>query len=304
MAREAAAFDVPFLLEPLAYPATPEQAADPALMGAAHTDLVLETAARLTGLGATVLKMQFPAHPDHDPPDEWAAACAELDGMVAEPWAVLSAGVFLRRVQAPGGDRLGRRCLGVHGRQGGVGRTGRTPTGRASSAGIQSGSESDLRAALYRRHDGASLAPGSGLLVVTAGRLRVAAYARAVWDDQILLARIAPGYPSPGSWTLPGGGLDMGEAPEEALVRELAEETGLDGDVGSILGINSIFFPASADRPQALHWLRIVYHVAVRGIPVGETDGSTDLAAWVPLAEVAALPTVELVDYALTLPGL
>lgn len=93
VAREAAAFDVPFLLEPLAYPATPEQAADPALMGAAHTDLVLETAARLTGLGATVLKMQFPAHPDHDPPDEWAAACAELDGMVAEPWAVLSAGV-------------------------------------------------------------------------------------------------------------------------------------------------------------------------------------------------------------------
>ena len=132
----------------------------------------------------------------------------------------------------------------------------------------------------------------------------MAAYARAVWQRQILLARIAPGYPSAGQWTLPGGGLGLGESPEAALVRELAEETGLAGQVGAVLGIDSIFFPASDDRPQPLHGLRIVYDVALERTPISETEGSTDQAAWIPLGELSVLPTVELVDFALDLPGL
>jgi len=93
IAEQCAHHDLPFLLEPLAYPASPEEAADPARLRSAHRRLVLETARRLTGLGATILKLQFPAVPGHDPPETWAEACSELDEIVDEPWALLSAGV-------------------------------------------------------------------------------------------------------------------------------------------------------------------------------------------------------------------
>ena len=64
---------------------------------------------------------------------------------------------------------------------------------------------------------------------------RVAAYAVCVDDSRrILLARVAPGYMAEGMWTLPGGGLQFGEEPAHAVIRELAEETGLEGRVISL----------------------------------------------------------------------
>lgn len=93
VAATCAAHDFPFLLEPLAYPATPEQAADPTAMKREHRRLVVETARRLTGLGATIMKMQFPADPTVDPRESWSEACAEMDEIITEPWALLSAGV-------------------------------------------------------------------------------------------------------------------------------------------------------------------------------------------------------------------
>ena len=59
-------------------------------------------------------------------------------------------------------------------------------------------------------------------------RQRVAAYAVIIRDDRILLARLAPRISATPLWTLPGGGLDHGEDPRAAVVREVHEETGLD----------------------------------------------------------------------------
>ena len=71
-------------------------------------------------------------------------------------------------------------------------------------------------------------------------RTRVAAYAIAIDDqDRILLARMAPGQPGAGRWTLPGGGLDHGEDPAAGVLRELEEEAGLSGRVLRIIGVTS-----------------------------------------------------------------
>ncbi len=57
---------------------------------------------------------------------------------------------------------------------------------------------------------------------------RLSIYGVAIHNDSILLCRIASDYPGEGRWTLPGGGVQWGEHPEHALMREVFEETGLE----------------------------------------------------------------------------
>lgn len=132
--------------------------------------------------------------------------------------------------------------------------------------------------------------------------LRVAAYAVITDDDgRVLLARWTEGRRL--AWTMPGGGLEEGEDPEDAMRREVREETGYVARVGELLGIHSRVIPASrrtreADAP--LHTLRIVYTAEITGGRLRfEENGSTDMAAWFTLDEVAKLQRVKLVDIAL-----
>ena len=132
-------------------------------------------------------------------------------------------------------------------------------------------------------------------------RQRISTYAVIVKDGQILLARIATGYPGAGSWTLPGGGVDWGEHPEDALHRELYEETGLTGEVISLLGIDSIHLERRRNgKLVGYHAVRIIYHVDAEGEPVvTELDGSVSESRWMSLEETVEVPTVELVKRAL-----
>jgi len=138
--------------------------------------------------------------------------------------------------------------------------------------------------------------------VTTAGqRTRLSVYALVRDGDLVLLTQIAKAIPGDGLWTLPGGGVDWGEHPIDALHRELYEETGLRGTVHDFLGINSHVFAGQpgADGP-ALHAVRLVYRVAALGDPtVTEVGGSTVDAAWVSPTRLDELPLENLVDWAL-----
>ena len=123
----------------------------------------------------------------------------------------------------------------------------------------------------------------------------MASYAVAINGGAVLLARIASGYPGQGRWTLPGGGVEWGEHPDDALVREVHEETGFSVTEFSLIGIDSRVFSATTSH-SGLHAVRMLYDVPLNGEPhVVEVDGSVDATRWLALDDVAAANTVELV---------
>ncbi|MEV7677590.1 NUDIX hydrolase [Streptomyces sp. NPDC088341] len=133
--------------------------------------------------------------------------------------------------------------------------------------------------------------------------LRVAAYAVCVQGEQILLARWVA-RDGTKRWTLPGGGMDHGEDPVDAAVREVEEETGYTAEMTALLGVDSIRrrYPRKLGSFADFQGLRIIYEARINGGSLRpEADGSTDLAAWFPLAEVQELDRVELVDTGLGL---
>ena len=118
---------------------------------------------------------------------------------------------------------------------------------------------------------------------------RVAAYALVVRDGQVLLTRNSARGPHPGTWTLPGGGIDHGEDPRATVVREVREETGLACTPGEVLDVTSTHFEGTAPsgRREDFHALQVVFGATIEdaGEPrVLESGGTTDAAAWVPLA--------------------
>lgn len=135
------------------------------------------------------------------------------------------------------------------------------------------------------------------------GRTRVAAYGVARRSDgAILLVRASATSGSAGSWWLPGGGIRFGEHPRDAVVREVAEETGLSV---AVAGPPTVLSDAGelADGTR-IHTVRLCYPVRVLdGTLRDEPAGSTDAAAWVPADDVPHLALAPFVRSALGLPG-
>jgi len=132
---------------------------------------------------------------------------------------------------------------------------------------------------------------------------RLAAYGVIQRGDAVLLCRISPAYPAAGMWTLPGGGIEFGEAPDAAVLREVEEETGL---VARITGTPTILSHTGVwprTPPVQYHHVRFVYPMEiVGGSERMEVDGSTDACGWFSRDELGTLPIVGLVSLALDVP--
>ena len=130
-------------------------------------------------------------------------------------------------------------------------------------------------------------------------RTRIGCYLVSVNDGHLLVARVAPGYPGAGKWTLPGGGIEWGEHPHEALEREVYEESGFELTEYRYVGSDARSFPERDGKP-ALHWIRLFFAADLDGAPqVTEVDGSVDMATWLPVDRIDTEPTVDLVFEAL-----
>lgn len=117
---------------------------------------------------------------------------------------------------------------------------------------------------------------------------RPGAYALIVRDDAVLLS-LWDG-PVEKVWTLPGGGIEFGEQPDEACLREVFEETGYRVRLGPLLSVTTKTIPAEQRlqcEGRALMMHRTVYTAEVTsGELRPEADGSSIDAAWIPLAEL------------------
>src|SRR4051794_10250210 len=114
---------------------------------------------------------------------------------------------------------------------------------------------------------------------------RLAAYVVIVDDrDRVLLALW--NEPDEPLWTLPGGGVELREIPEEGAVREAKEETGYDVELGPLIGVDTFVLPPERRFADTDRWqknVRVVFEARVVGGELArEVDGTTDEARWIP----------------------
>ena len=122
----------------------------------------------------------------------------------------------------------------------------------------------------------------------------VRAYGVLLHEGRTVLVRSSNPRHTPPLWWLPGGGIDFGEGPEETLVREFHEETGLIVREPTLLAVTSDL--RRRDGGDRVHTVRILYTVSLAGGELRhEVHGTTDHAGWFDLA---ALDSLNIADYA------
>lgn len=115
-------------------------------------------------------------------------------------------------------------------------------------------------------------------------RPEVAVGAILIEDDDLLLVRRAR-PPAAGLWSLPGGRVERGETMVEAVVREVAEETGLECVCGEMVGWSEVI-----DDDHHFVILDFRAHLLERADPVAGDDAAD--ARWVRLGDVAEMRLV------------
>lgn len=103
-------------------------------------------------------------------------------------------------------------------------------------------------------------------------------------DDSVLLVRRGK-PPNIGSWTLPGGGQEVGETAEEAARRELLEETGIT--------VGPLYFAAHVDNIRHDAAGRVQFHYTILDFAARWQSGTPVAGSDVTEAVWAELDTLE-----------
>ena len=87
-------------------------------------------------------------------------------------------------------------------------------------------------------------------------------------------------------WSLPKGHIEEGETPEQAALREVAEETGIESSIERALGVIDFWFMAGGKR---IH--KTVHHYLFRetGGKLAPQESEVDEVGWFPLSEIVDL---------------
>lgn len=72
-------------------------------------------------------------------------------------------------------------------------------------------------------------------------------------EKRILVVRRGPQQSGAGFWEFPGGKVELGESPEQALVREIKEELNIAVSVGKFLGEEEYTYPTKSIRLR-VYW--------------------------------------------------
>lgn len=128
---------------------------------------------------------------------------------------------------------------------------------------------------------------GDGTMLVQ----RAACYALVRDAGRVLLTRLR----RIGRWSLPGGGVDHGEHPDQAVRREVFEESGFHLHDVRLAGVDTARWTGRAPDGvlEDFHTVFVLYTgtAPTGGRPrVVEVDGSTVEAAWIPETDLPALP--------------
>lgn len=103
-------------------------------------------------------------------------------------------------------------------------------------------------------------------------------------DDRLLMVRRGHGAAA-GTWAVPGGRVEPGETLAEAVVRELQEETGLEGICGRSIGMLEVL--PDDERPE--HFVIVGFEVSILESAEPQAGDDAAEARWVDLGDVAEL---------------
>lgn len=117
----------------------------------------------------------------------------------------------------------------------------------------------------------------------------IVAVGAVIWDGEDAVLLVHRGRPPRlDEWSIPGGKVEWGESLEEALRREIFEETGLEiGPLKLIDTVDALF--RTDDGSITDHYILVDYCARAAGKAIRAGDDASE-ARWVPMREIVNYP--------------